>query len=63
MELEQFEERKSPFSKSRDESIQNCHAACELLDVLYHPWSVHGSDGVDLLWVCFNSSVTNNEPE
>jgi hypothetical protein len=63
MELEQFEEGKSPFSKLGDKSIQNCHAACELLDILYHPWSVHGYDGVDLFWVCFNSSVTNNEPE
>jgi hypothetical protein len=36
MELEQFEEGKSPFSTSGDESIQSCHAACELLDILYH---------------------------
>jgi hypothetical protein len=63
VELKQFEEGKSPFSKSGDESIQTCHAACELLDVLYQPWSVHGFDGVDLLRVCFNTSVTNNEPE
>jgi hypothetical protein len=63
VELGKFEEGKSRFSKSGDESIQSCHATCELLDVLYRPWSIHGCDGVDLLRVCFNSSVTNNEPE
>jgi hypothetical protein len=39
VELEQFEEGKSPFFKSGDESIQSCHTSCELLDVLYLPWS------------------------
>jgi hypothetical protein len=63
MVLEQFEEGWSPFSKSGDELIQSCHAACELLDVLDHPWSIHGCDAGNLLWVCFNSSMTNNEPE
>jgi hypothetical protein len=48
MEIEQFEEGKSPFSKSGDELIQSYHAACELLDVLDHLWSIHGYDGVDL---------------
>jgi hypothetical protein len=52
MELEQFEEGKSPFSKSGDESVQSCHAAGELLDILDHLWSIHGCDGVDLLWTC-----------
>jgi hypothetical protein len=63
VELEQFEEGSSLFSKSGDESIQSCHAAYELLDILDCLWSVHGCDSVDLLRVCFNSSVTNNEPE
>jgi hypothetical protein len=58
--LEQFEEGYSLFSKSGDECVQGCHAACELLDILDRPWSIHDCD---LLWVCFNSSVTNNETE
>jgi hypothetical protein len=61
--LEQFEEGQSPFSKLGGKSIQGCHASYELLDILDHPWSIHGRDGGDFLWVCFNSSVTNDETE
>jgi hypothetical protein len=49
MMLEQFEEGYSPFSKSGDESVQSYHVACELLDILDRPWSIHGCDGGDLL--------------
>jgi hypothetical protein len=51
------------IGSSKDESVQCCHVAYELLDVLDRPWSIHGYDGGDLLQVCFNSSVTNNETE
>jgi hypothetical protein len=54
MALEQFEEGWFPFSKSGDESVEGCHAACELLDVLDSLWSIHGCDGGDLLRICFN---------
>jgi hypothetical protein len=63
VELDQFEEGYTPFSKPRDESIQSCHAACELVDVLDHPWGIHGCDGIDRLRVGFNSSVADNELE
>jgi hypothetical protein len=46
-----------------DESIQSCHATCELLDVLDHPCSIHGYDDVDLLWVGFHSLEIDNELE
>jgi hypothetical protein len=29
--------------------IQSCHAAREHLDILDHPWSVHGCNGIDHL--------------
>jgi hypothetical protein len=61
--FEQFEEGYSLFSKSRNKSIQGRHIACELLDILDRSWSVHVCNGSDLLQVCFNSSVTNNETE
>jgi hypothetical protein len=61
--LEQLEEGQSPFSKSGDESVQNCHAASELLDILDHLWGFHGCDGIDLLWICFYRVMADNEPK
>jgi hypothetical protein len=33
------------------------------MDILDSPWSILGYDGGDLLRVCFNSSMTNNETD
>ena len=61
--FQELEEGKAPFSKSRQESVQGCHAACKLLDIHDGSWSIHGHDGVDLLWIGFNFSVTDDESE
>ena len=42
-------------------SVQN--PPKKLLDVLDGSWGVHGHDGIDLLWVSFDSSVADDESE
>jgi hypothetical protein len=56
-------DNKYPFSKSQDKSVQGRHTAYELMEILDHPWSPHVYNGGDLLRVCFNSSVTDDEIE
>src|SRR6185312_17241152 len=63
LSLQELEEGYAPFAKPGQESIQGCHAAYNLLDVLDGSWGVHGHDGIDLLWVSFNSSVADDESE
>jgi hypothetical protein len=61
--LEQLEEGQSLFSKSGDESVQSCHAASELLDVLDHLRCILGCNSIDLLWIFFDPAMADNEPE
>jgi len=63
LSLEELEEGQVSFTKPAQEVVQGCHAACKLLDVLDSSWSVHGHDGVDLLWIGLDSSVADDESE
>ena len=45
------------------QELEEGYAACKLLDVLDGSWSIHGHDGIDLLWISLNSSVTDDESE
>ena len=61
--FEKLEEGLPTFSKSRDEAVECHHASSELLDVLDARLRVHVGDRGDLLWIFFDASVTNDEPE
>jgi hypothetical protein len=55
--LEQFEQRKGPFSQFGDEASKPRHAPYEPLDNLDVSRYSHLFDGSDLVWVDLNSSV------
>jgi hypothetical protein len=52
-----------PFSKLRDKSVQGRHAPGQLLDVFDACGSFHAGDGGDLLGVCFDAAMANDEAE